>query len=183
VKPEASGLNTWFLILVMLTNPPSTLSRRVEETLRANFSMVVKWSSLLGQAEHTDEPIHHGQEVVPVLHVRLLHSLHQDKKGDVPPEGEIPSRVFAGIEEDGLPLADLEDCPDHADVPAPLLPLPPLLGVVVLSFHRRRVYGIVRIRTFVNKSRAFREQIIRQGWISGRGFLLSLIYEHKSHES
>jgi hypothetical protein len=35
------------------------------------------------------------------------------------------------------------------------------------------VYGIVRLRTFVNKFRAFREQIIGQGWVSGRGFLLS----------
>jgi len=130
------------LILVRLANPPITLSRRVEETRRANFSMVVECGSLLGQAEHADEPIRHCQEVVPVLPVGLPHSLHQDKKGDVLPEGEIPSGVFAGVEGGGLPLADLEDRPDHADVPALLL-LPSLLGVVVLPLYRRNVCRII----------------------------------------
>jgi hypothetical protein len=105
--------------------------------------MVVKCGSLFGQAEHADEPIRHGQEVVPVLPVGLPHSLHQDKKGDVLPEGGIPSGVLAGVEGDGLFLADLEDRPDHADIHAALLPLPPLLGVVVLSLHRRKVCGII----------------------------------------
>jgi hypothetical protein len=103
--------------------------------------MVVECGSLLGQAEHADQPIRHGQEVVPVLPVGL-HSLRQDKKGGVLPEGEIPSGVLAGAERDRLPPAHLEDRPDHPDVPALLPPLP-LLGVVVLPLRRRKVCGII----------------------------------------
>lgn len=70
------------------------------------------------ETEDADEPLRDCQEVIRVLPVRFPHPLHQDEKGDVLPESEIPSGILARVEGDGLPLADLEDRPDHPDVPA-----------------------------------------------------------------
>src|SRR5712692_2853810 len=79
-------------------------------------------------------------KVVPVLPVGLPHPLHQRQEGYVLPEREVSSRILARVERYRLPLTDLEDCPDHPDVPALLPPLP-LLGVVILPFHGRTADG------------------------------------------
>ena len=71
----------------------------------------------LREAQGAHQPGGHREEIVGILPVRLPDPLHQCHEGDVLPECEVFPREPARVERDALPLADLEDGPDHPYVP------------------------------------------------------------------